>query len=74
MQLRDLVSIQECEILNMRKSMKFCRIQELMLEIQRLRTGGNSDDGEKEYLRIEVTRLQEHLTKMMSTERTTTTL
>ena len=25
-ELRDLVSIQECEIMNMRKSMKFCRI------------------------------------------------
>ena len=37
MELRDLVSIQECEIMNMRKSLKFCRIQDLMSEIFHLR-------------------------------------
>jgi hypothetical protein len=52
MELRDLVSIQECEIMNMRKSIKFCRIQELMQEIMVLRSAGSSgmDDGERQRL------------------------
>jgi len=37
MELRDLVCIQECEIINLRKSMKFVKVSELMSEIDYLR-------------------------------------
>ena len=58
MQLRDLVSIQECEIMNMRKSMKFCRIQDLMSEIFHLRqekgvsVGVTTDSSKQELIQL----------------------
>ena len=37
MELRDLVAIQECEIINLRRSLRFIKISELMAEIEFLR-------------------------------------
>ena len=53
-ELRDLVSIQECELMNMRKSMKFCKIQDLMSEIFHLRQekGGSSTVDMTELIRL----------------------
>ena len=53
MELRDLVAIQECEIINLRRSLRFIKISELMAEIEFLRSQIDGND-KTETLRAEI--------------------
>jgi len=63
MQLRDLVAIQEVEIVNMQSSMQYVKIKDLMIEIEALRAlvdekNGTSPDPDSAQKEIEMLRKQ----------------
>ena len=59
MELRDLVALQEVELVNMQSSVKYCKIRDLMVEIEALRAlveeGGQGNQEEIEQLRMQLT-------------------